>query len=350
MINSPLPAMESIPSRYLAACFSNTAATYKFYWLLAILDAVQDRTYQIEKKQLFARMISNAWYTVNYFHISFGPNDKLAKRIKEIKQLENIDIDESKSDVFQKIYQSQHPQTVRLLHELDAQVPHWFLSPWFPKSKRAEIYAQSQNNDHQSLYRLYKNHIEIHEEWIPYLTRHIKIIRDYIYWNLALFLQVRNPNVPDIPNKLIKPAVRNSLIKQRKFWDFVIDVNGPLTCIYTGRSLTVGDFHVEHFIPYSFVSHDQIWNLIPADHSFNMSKSNRIPPLEYYFDSFYKLQELALDTYIHHGKQHEKLLEDYFYIGTDLHKGLSKDKFYDVINPLVTIASNNGFEFMKLSS
>src|SRR5690606_8423234 len=105
--------------------------------------------------------------------------------------------------------------------------------------------------------------------------------RDYVYWNLSLFLQVRNPNVPDIPNKLIKPAMRNSLTKQRKFWDYVIDKNGPLKCIYTGKELHKGKYHVEHFVPYSFVSHDQIWNLIPSDNSFNISKSNKLPPLNH---------------------------------------------------------------------
>jgi hypothetical protein len=99
-------------------------------------------------------------------------------------------------------------------------------------------------------------------------------------------------------------------------------------------------------VPYSFVSHDQIWNLIPSDNTFNISKSNKLPPLKKYFDSFYDLQELAIQTYIM-DKPKERLLEDYLYIGTDLKHGLSREKFFDVINPLVTIASNNGFEFLN---
>ncbi|WP_367268579.1 HNH endonuclease domain-containing protein [uncultured Pedobacter sp.] len=38
-----------------------------------------------------------------------------------------------------------------------------------------------------------------------------------------------------------------------------------------------GSFAVEHFIPYAFVSHDLIWNLIPADPSFNSRKNNKLP-------------------------------------------------------------------------
>jgi len=57
------------------------------------------------------------------------------------------------------------------------------------------------------------------------------------------------------------------------------------------------------------------------------------------------LQELAIKTYLANNPR-ERMLEDYFYIGTDLKEGVSKEKFFDVVNPLVTIASNNGFEFL----
>ena len=55
-------------------------------------------------------------------------------------------------------------------------------------------------------------------------------------------------------------------VNQRKnFWDIVVNELGSVDCIYTGKRLTIGNYAVEHFIPYAFVSHDLIWNLIPAD-------------------------------------------------------------------------------------
>jgi len=339
------PFESNLPINRLAACFNNTSATYKFYWLLAILDTVQENRKDIGKLELFVRMISNAWYTVNYFHVSFGQQDLIQDTVRRLKDIEGIRIDEQKASIILRLMASNRPETRKLLFHFDKNVPHWFLSPWYPKTDKNTIYQLSQDNTGEPLYHLYKDSIVINDRWFAYLTRHVRIIRDYIYWNLALFLQVRNPNVPDIPNKLIKPAMRNSLLKQRKFWDFVIDVNGPLTCIYTGRELFKGRYHVEHFIPYSFVSHDQIWNLIPADNSFNLTKNNKLPQLDRYFESFYALQELAIKTYLTNNPR-ERMLEDYFYIGTDLKEGVSKEKFFDVVNPLVTIASNNGFEFL----
>lgn len=339
------PADNGLPINRLAACFNNTSATYKFYWLLAILEGIQNNRKEIDKLELFTRMISNAWYTVNYFRVSFGQQDLIQDTVRQLKDVEGITIDEQKASINSRLMVSNRADTRKLLFHFDKNVPHWFLSPWYPKKDKGTIYQLSQENVNQPLYHLYRDMIVINDSWFTYLTKHIRIIRDYVYWNLSLFLQVRNPNVPDIPNKLIKPAMRNSLLKQRKFWDFVIDVNEPLTCIYTGKELNKGQYHIEHFIPYSFVSHNQVWNLIPADTSFNVTKNNKLPQLERYFEPFYALQEMAINTYLINNP-HEKLLEDYFYIGTDLNKGLSKEKFYDVINPLVTIASNNGFEFL----
>ncbi|ERJ58819.1 HNH endonuclease domain-containing protein [Sphingobacterium paucimobilis] len=340
------PSDQELPTQHLAACFNSTSATYKFYWLLAITDAIQSGQKEIKKEQLFASMLSNAWYTVNYFQVSFGQQDMIQHTVRQLKDIEGLNIDEDRSRIKMRLENSDNPKTRKLLFHFDNQVPHWFLSPWYTGiNSRGKIYELSQDEVNQPIYRLYKDRIIISDKWFVYLTKHIRIIRDYVYWNLSLFLQVRNPNVPDIPNKLIKPASRNSLIKQRKFWDYVIDVNGPLSCIYTGKELYKGQYHVEHFVPYSFVSHDQIWNLIPADGSFNVSKSNKLPTLEHYFEPFYAMQDTAIRTYMR-DKPNERLLEDYFYIGTDLSTGLSRDKFYDVINPLVTIASNNGFEFL----
>ncbi|MFN5883821.1 MAG: HNH endonuclease domain-containing protein, partial [Bacteroidota bacterium] len=52
---------------------------------------------------------------------------------------------------------------------------------------------------------------------------------------------------------------------------------GSIQCIYTNNDLVIGNYAVEHFVPYSFVSHDLMWNLIPADTSFNSSKSDKLP-------------------------------------------------------------------------
>jgi hypothetical protein len=349
-----LPESKELPVNLLAACFNKTNATYKFYWLLAILQAVENGNLKVPKRELFSRMISNAWFTVNYFNISFGKQDLIQDTIRSINDCETITIDEKREKVFQKLLTSRNAQTQKLLWHFNKNVPHWFLSPWFPKignesevMREKRIYSLSIDFESNCLYALHQDFIEINPEWINYLSSNSRVLKDFCFWNLALFLQSRNPNVPDIPNKLIKPARRNNLTKQRTlFWDLVLDELGSVNCIYTGKKLTKENYAVEHFIPHSFVSHDLIWNLIPADKSFNSSKSNKLPELDTYFDSFFFLQQEAYRI-VSMKSPKSKLLQEYYSIFPELKNDLSQNKFKEVIQPLISIASNNGFEFMK---
>jgi hypothetical protein len=342
-----LPKSNGLPVNLLAACFNSTSATYKYYWLLSILQEVENGNLNVPKRNLFARMISNAWFTVNYFHVSFGKQDLIQDAIQVVNSVEKIPIDERQSLVFQKLTSTTNKETERQLWHFNKNVPHWFLSPWFQRKDRNEIYEASKYFSQNCLYALHDDSIAINPNWNIYLSENARVLKDFCYWNLALFLQSKNPNVPDIPNKLIKPAVRNSLTQQRtQFWDLVVRELGSVKCIYTGEKLTVGNYAVEHFIPYNFVSHDLIWNLIPADKSFNSSKSDKLPPLEKYFNSFFALQKTAIEI-VRDINPKSKLLEDYLTIFPDLDKNFSKEKFRERIQPLITIASNNGFEFLK---
>jgi hypothetical protein len=353
-----LPSKNGLPVNLLAACFNNTSATYKFYWFLSIIQSIESGETRILKRDLFARMISNAWYTVNYFRVSFGKQDLIQEAIQVINEIEKIEIDEKQQVVFQRLSSTTNRITERTLWHFNRNVPQWFLSPWFSKNKNEtdsqqvkRIYSQSKSFSEKCLYALYDHEIEINPEWNNYLTENARVLKDFCYWNLVIFLQSKNPNVPDIPNKLIKPAVRNNLNKQRtQFWDIVLNERGSIKCIYTGLELTLGNYAVEHFIPYNFVSHDLIWNLIPADKIFNSMKSDKLPPLDIYFDQFYDLQKTAIEI-VREKSPKNIFLEDYLTIFSNLNEvgslpDFTKEKFRERIQPLITIASNNGFEFL----
>jgi hypothetical protein len=348
-----LPNDKNLPIDKLAACFNNTSATYKFYWLLSIVDALEIRaetpSTMIPKKELFARMISNAWYTVNYFHVSFGIQDKLQSAIEAIKISEGLTIDANKNDIIKKILNTENTNTKKELVQFNNNVPHWFLSPWFPGEDKASIYKKSTQSPFYCPYALHSDFINVDILWANYFLLNAAFIKDFCRWNLSLFLQGKNPNVPDIANKLIKPASRNNLTKQRKFWDIVLDELGRVNCIYTKRELTKGDFAVEHFVPYNFVSHDLIWNLIPADKTFNSIKSDKLPLLNTHFEPFFELQLQGLKI-VRDKEPRNKALEDYLSIITDIENAevaVIKEKFKNTIQPLITIAANNGFEYLK---
>jgi hypothetical protein len=349
-----LPHDSRLPINTLSTCLKSKVTTYKFYWFLSLLEVVKSGKYEIDKKELFSLMIAKCWYTVNYFNLNYGHQDKLQTAVKLMVVQENLTIDEKKEAIMDRLLNTHSKESKKTILHFDAEVPHRFLSPWFPaiKGEIKDIYALSQTFTNNCPYALNNTTIIINPDWIEYLQSNVKILEAFCQWELCLYLQKRNPNVPDIANKLFKLPVRNSLIKQKKeFWDIVIEKLGPVNCIYTNTSLNIGTYAVEHFVPFAFVSHDLLWNLIPADRRFNSSKSDKLPQLDRYFDKYFNLQYTALKT-VFNVDPKSKILQDYLTILPDLSllntmdEDDLKHKFLDNVQPLITIASNNGFEFM----
>ena len=355
MIDTILPSSNNLPVNKLASVFGSTSATYKFYWLIALLELVEEGHIEISKRKIFSRMISTCWYTINYFHISFGKQDNLQIAVERIFKEEDVTIDAKKSALDFCLEHSTNKETIHQLMHFDKNVPHWFLSPWFPKNinetdnlQKSRIYADSQLFVNDALYALHKDFIQINPIWIPYLKSNAKVLKDYCYWNLALFLQIRNPNVPDIPNKLIKPATRNSLTQQTNhYWKIVFKELGSIECIFTGTKLYFDEknYALDHFVPHAFVSHDLIWNLIPIEKSKNSSKNDNLPLFEKHFDKFYDLQKVAFEINKHHNSK-SKYMDEFLTIFPSI-DSFEKEKFSNTIQPLITSASNNGFLFMN---
>ncbi len=95
------------------------------------------------------------------------------------------------------------------------------------------------------------------------------------------YLQKRNPSVPGIADKLSAPQERK-LDKAKKYWKAVIEVT-EIRNIYTEEIMTAGDISIDHFVPWSYVAHDELWNLVPTTKAVNSSKSNNLPDWDLYF-------------------------------------------------------------------
>ena len=119
-----LPEDFRVDTGRLAGCFNNTSATYKFYWLLAVLAEAEKAREDRQDLRQFAQMVAqSAWYTINYFKISFGSADKLERAISRIRELEGLAVDASPAEVHRTLVQSQRKDTQRELRHFDINVP-----------------------------------------------------------------------------------------------------------------------------------------------------------------------------------------------------------------------------------
>ena len=123
-------------------------------------------------------------------------------------------------------------------------------------------------------------------------------------------------------------------------------------CLYTDRLLVPGHYDLDHFIPWSFVSHDLLWNLMPADSSINSSKSNKLPDLNLYLPRLAEAHQQAIKVSLGEPRK-DKILEDYLSLGhtpqeiADMDREHLLDCFSQTFTPMIQIALNMGFETWK---
>ena len=195
-------------------------------------------------------------------------------------------------------------------------------------------------------YKFRQGNLILDNDWKIYFQQHQTILRGFIYWHLNQFLQKHNPNVIGLSKKLFKPPKRK-LQYAYKFWGNYISIKGFVTCIYTKRKLQA-NLSIDHFIPWSYTTHDLLWNLTPTINSVNISKSNALPNLDRYLNYFINLQFDAFQTISQSNlPQKDRLLEDYIQlVGLDL-ASIDKKRFVEklanTIRPMVQVAGNMGF-------
>lgn len=353
-----LPQSDILSTRHLNRVFDKTVATYKYYWLLGLLDeVVMKENRYINIWDMIVSIVANAWYPVVYFRLSFGKSESLYETILKLQEEQHIPINLSKKELTVKLYELIERKDIRdQLNFLQLNVPFWFLRPWIDTTNSHDIEMRSRSWENGCLYRLVRDggvmHVEVNKQWTSYLKENYDILTSFAYWGLTRFVQTRNPNVPNIPDKLIKTEERNNLSKQRDFWNTAINNGLDVHCLYTGKLLTPRNYDLDHFIPWSFVSHDQLWNLMPADSSINSSKSNRLPDLDCYLPNLAKAQQAALRINLQRNCQ-PKLLEDYFSLGFSPQEIVEMDHehlldcFTKTFAPMSQIAQNMGFETWK---
>lgn len=295
-----IPQSPILSTKYLNRVFDKTVATYKYYWFLGILDLfVKQGKIRMNVWEIMVSMVANAWYPVIYFRLSFGKSESLYDTIWALQKEYDIPVNISVRDLTDLLNNLIQRNDVRKqLNFLQMNVPFRFLRPWIDTSDDRQTVIRSQSFENGCLYKLERQNgtlwVELNPIWLDYLRENYDILSAFAYWGLTGFLQVRNPNVPNIPGKLVKKEERNSLSAQHKFWNTAMNHGLDVRCLYTGNKLKERSYDLDHFIPWSFVSHDLLWNLMPADPSINSSKSNRLPDLELYLPKLAVMHQAAL--------------------------------------------------------
>ncbi|MBN2885895.1 MAG: hypothetical protein JXM75_04205 [Chromatiaceae bacterium] len=310
-----LPPAPDLNIGALSALFRYTTNSYKFVFFLALLDLLKRHRFDAERPytydELIVEMLVIAWYPHTFFKLSFGVADQLANKLDAL-ELESGESERlltpGRSALRERIRTSDLRHAASLMNFVPYRLVRPFIEPWLKDVDTGtwsfESACPSIVNAHfetdRLLYRFDSDTtrqcraVIVHPAWAAYLERHIAIIEGWTAWHWLHYMQRRNPTTPALANKLFPPAKREALTRQTKYWRGILEATDPpLTCIYSGEPLTAASFALDHYLPWSFVAHDQLWNLIPTPRDVNSAKSNRLPSSDY-FQGFVTLQHRGL--------------------------------------------------------
>lgn len=305
----------------------DTTECYKFYWLDALLKLFSLGKTEIVFDDLINQMIADAWYSVVEYHLHLGPKNasgkimnSLERAVIKLSQLTNIPNDADRDTIILAVKEND-----RELHgekdQLTKNVPYRMLSSFmhevkgndriWDQKKRLIAYIEQLNKKECIPYQItngagLKKRVVINEEWQDFFMDNFVTISGWIEVKKVRYLQGRNPGVPGIIYKLVPENNKQRKLRYvRNLWNTIIETK-PVYDIYSEKLLGLNDFDIDHFVPWSFVANDELWNLLPMDSSLNSSKSNNLPQWKY-FELFAKNQYMMYES----AKSSEKIMDKF---------------------------------------
>ena len=359
-----LPYSERVDVPVLKRIFKSRAASYKYLFFLSLLDILMEDGFQtasIPLERIRLEMLLKSWYPHQFFKLSFGVSDQIPNSLNRLKLpfSENATLftTNGRKELKQAIHASDYTN-----NSLLDMVQYRLLTPFFEEKLRgqkdaaknrmiAELAFENRMAPRTSFYfftadlkTLIMNH-----DWMLYFYENFNLVRSFARFEWLDYMQRRNPSVPNLMLKLYPPMARESLQSQTKFWKHVLD-HSSMNCLFSGEPITKDDLSLDHFLPWSFIAHDQLWNLLPVSRSINSSKLNRLPSFSKYLDGFVDRQYQGLSVYYETTSRQswKKIIEPY---QTDLHltenEILNKDSLgrhlRQTLNPLCGLAEAQGF-------
>lgn len=356
---------------------------YKFYWLEAIVQLISANKTEATYDEIINKMISNAWYPVLEFHIHLSGiygegiiKDNLEKAVLRLQGISNLANNASDVEIINKLHEASDDKELSdYKKELTKNVPYKSLSgfanrgteridldssagrmmAYYNRLSQTEILLPYTFNDDKGLNRV----ITFSHSWIQMIQDNTVSILGWIQLEKVKWLQNNNPEVPGLVYKLAPADEKmRKLSNARRLWDAVLEI-APIMDVFKEEPINAEKYDLDHFIPWSFVMNDELWNLMPMDSSWNSKKSNKLPKWDGFFNRFagnqFVLYELLFKKPGIH-KLYEACYRDNLHsiwANQELYrKGNSKEEFRVILEknmrPVYDSARRQGYEIWNL--
>jgi len=352
---------------------SSTNTSYKFllfYSLIKILKTDPGIT-EITYKQLLKNILKFAWFPCFQFALKFREQDRIKLVLEQLTKGVNLDL---------KIKQPNNKIIKKIEEEIDAllsirenyvvveslllrYVSDRLMRPFYPSLKNAP--ESGENSILKKKIEILRNKEEfiknkpiyfnfekdkkiiLDKDWRDYIILHYDFLELWVISEWENYMKLYNPSVENLRFKLKIPEIsREALTKSRNFWEKIIN-NEKIKCIFSKQILNKNNYHIDHYICWNFLAHDNEWNLLPILSSENLDKSNKIPK-QIFLKDFVELKALSLSSNL-------SSITKNFDIYTDSHINFVGQPLYDLDNfkkiyekkmlGLTNSAILNGFQY-----
>lgn len=269
----------------LSHCFDNTTQSYKYYWLMALIQQVAvNQELDFPAIDLTVLMTSMAWFPLRKQRIDLGISDGFSKVLDEMNNHLSLKPESTMEDVMLSMHEvmaqpSSRPAITRLLKNLLNNVPYCFLNPWTHLSG-PQCMAAAQSADkgifancpYTLSFRGYGRDrvlwVHVHEEWARYICRHASALYDYALTALCGYAQRKNSHLLAAQYKLDWRIDNSVHQRQLFFWNKAIigtsRQGNPLKCLFTLQDLQPLNYRIEHFLPATYRESQCVWSTFPA--------------------------------------------------------------------------------------
>jgi hypothetical protein len=357
---------------------------YKFYWLEAIVQLITEGKHEASYNDIIDEMIASAWFSVLEFHVHlswiYGDGqirdnlEKAVLRLHDLSKLSNNASNIEIKNLIKKFDDDVDLHTRKM--ELTKNVPIKALSGFANRGSEqisldcsvGKMMAYYNHLNETSLLLPYtfgadnglKRVIHFHNGWIQMIQDNAVAIKGWIQFEKVKWLQNNNPELPGLVYKLVPSDEKiRKLTHVRNLWKVILEMH-PVVDVFKNKPIDIDSYAVDHFIPWTFVMNDELWNLMPMDSSLNSSKSNKLPLWDPFFERFaynqYSMYEMIYGKDSVH-KLYEACYRDNLHsiwANQELYRrGNSKDEFYNILEknmrPVYDSARRQGYDVWNMN-
>lgn len=266
---------------YLFSSKSVNDTSYKFGFLKAILDNLYnvDEDLTLTFDQLFSKFAEVYWNLVLKHHILQKKPDSLNR----MSALERV------------LYSAQERYAIEDGIPFESLTSEMMLYVCKNvKQKCKENVVGALYGDLQGYFYSFSKKgewLKFNPQMYEFVCKHKVAIEKLNYYEWAKFLEKVNGDsvIDHLLNKIDESAKRNNLIYYRDILFQEFENN----CFYCGKKVSAGSVEVDHFIPWSFIKDDNLWNFVLACPHCNNQKRDKLAAT-IYLDRLTKRNETIL--------------------------------------------------------